>query len=294
MAHVAARGQGERSAASKPRGREEVIAALLASARTLIAERGPGVALRDIADHAGVNFGLLYHYLGTKDQVVDVVVGAAAEQAAGQLAGAADADDAIARLMAMGDGTAARLIGWAVLDGRGGAPAFRDSPALAVLADLVRGEAAGVGATPTAGSGPSGGSADEAQVFAAFAMTVTLAWRLFGETALVAAGVDPAQPASHTETITGYLQQLASAVAGGGQIAHAGRSTEPGATEATPRGDRPDRVRRAAEPHSTGETPAAGRSAGADAPSPGRRLGEATRRGNAPRPAGAGMKGGVS
>lgn len=196
MVDVAADGQGERRTGSKPRGRDEVIAALLASARTLIAERGPGVALREIADHAGVNFGLLYHYLGTKDQVLDVVVGAAAEQAAGHLAGAADAEEALTRLMAMGDGTAARLIGWAALDGRGGAPAFRDSPALAVLAGLV-------GGSP---------STEDAKVFAAFAMTVTLAWRLFGETALLAAGVAPAEPTAHTDAITSYLQHLAAAI----------------------------------------------------------------------------------
>src|SRR5438874_5342430 len=56
-------------ASARPRGPEEVIAAVLESARELIAERGPGVALRDIADGAGVNFGLLYHYLGTKEQL---------------------------------------------------------------------------------------------------------------------------------------------------------------------------------------------------------------------------------
>src|SRR2546425_12245140 len=54
-----------RVAKARPRGREEVMNALLESARKLIVERGPSVALRDIADDAGVNFGLLYHYLGT-------------------------------------------------------------------------------------------------------------------------------------------------------------------------------------------------------------------------------------
>ena len=42
---------------SRPRGRAEVVAALLDAARTLIAERGPDVALRDIAERANVNFG---------------------------------------------------------------------------------------------------------------------------------------------------------------------------------------------------------------------------------------------
>ena len=42
---------------------------MLDAARTLIAEQGPGVGLRDIAEHAGVNFGLIYQYVGTKDDL---------------------------------------------------------------------------------------------------------------------------------------------------------------------------------------------------------------------------------
>jgi len=200
MTDVTAAGQGGRSAAGKPRGREEVIEALLASARSLIAARGPGVALREIADDAGVNFGLLYHYLGTKDQVVDVVYRAAAQSAAGRLADSADLEEALQRLMRFGDGTTARLMAWAVLEGHGAAPAFRDSPALRVLTELMGDDARTRGTDV---------GADDARVFAAFAMTVTLAWRLFGETALLAAGVEPADPDRHLDRITGYLQQLA-------------------------------------------------------------------------------------
>ena len=55
---------------TRPRGRAEVVEAVLDAARTLIAEQGPGVTLRDIAEHTGVNFGLIYQYVGTKDQLV--------------------------------------------------------------------------------------------------------------------------------------------------------------------------------------------------------------------------------
>src|SRR5207247_5045655 len=149
----------------------------LTSARKLMAERGPGVALRDIAEDAGVNFGLLYHYFGTKDQLVDVVYRAGAESAAERLASAEHLEDALDDLMHAGDGTAARLLAWAVLEGNGAAPGFRDSPALTVLADLMRRDAEASGATL---------SDDDARLFAAFAMTVTVGWRLFAETALLA------------------------------------------------------------------------------------------------------------
>jgi AcrR family transcriptional regulator len=52
----------------RPYGREEVRRALLDAAQRLIAERGPGnVTLREIAEAAGVNFGLVYQYLGTRE-----------------------------------------------------------------------------------------------------------------------------------------------------------------------------------------------------------------------------------
>jgi AcrR family transcriptional regulator len=174
--------------------------ALLASSRKLIAERGPGIGLRDIADDAGVNFGLIYHYLGTKDQLVDVVYSAAADLAAERLSDAGHLDEALERLMTLGDGTAARLIGWAVLEGRGASPAFRDSPTLAVVADLMRADAAEAGIAL---------ESEDARVFAAFIMTIALGWRLFAETALLAAGLDGSDPETYRDRILGYVRQLA-------------------------------------------------------------------------------------
>lgn len=187
-------------ARTRPRGRQEVIDALLASSRRLIAERGPSVALRDIAEDAGVNFGLLYHYFGTKDQLVDIVYQAAAESMADRLAGVANLDEAIGQLMRAGDGTAARLIVWAVLEGRGAAPAFRNSPPLEILADLMQRDGVLAGRAITD---------DEARVFSAFAMTTALGWRLFAETALLAAGIEDPLPERYADRILGYVQDLA-------------------------------------------------------------------------------------
>jgi AcrR family transcriptional regulator len=192
-------------AEARPRGRQEVIDALLRSARKLMAERGPNVALRDIAEDAGVNFGLLYHYFGPKDQLVDVVYAAAAQANADRLADAEHLDEAVQQLMTAGDGTATRLIGWAVLEGRGAAPAFRDSPTLALLADLMRRDAAEAGVTL---------DDDEARVFAAFTMAIAAGWRLFGETALLAAGFDDASPERFTPRIVEYVRRLAAEVTG--------------------------------------------------------------------------------
>jgi AcrR family transcriptional regulator len=49
-------------------GRDEVVRRLVAAAVELFAKEGPdGVALRQVASAAGVNYGLIHQYIGTKD-----------------------------------------------------------------------------------------------------------------------------------------------------------------------------------------------------------------------------------
>jgi AcrR family transcriptional regulator len=190
-------------ATARPRGRAEVVEALMRSARKLIAERGPAVALRDIADDAGVNFGLIYQYVGTKEQLVAEVYAQATEAAAERLTQAQHIDEALALLMSLGDGTTARLIGWAALDSTQNDDAFRDSPALNVLADFVVADAEASGVDM---------SIEDARVFAAFAMVISLGWRLFAGTALFAAGLDGRRPAKYDDHVRTYLDRLADAV----------------------------------------------------------------------------------
>jgi AcrR family transcriptional regulator len=183
----------------RPRGRAEVVAALLDAARTLIAERGPDVALRDIAERANVNFGLIYQYVGTKEQLLQEVYLRAARDAAARLAEAEHLDEALAMLMTFGDGTTARLVAWAALGGVQSHDLFRDSPALDVLARLTVRDAATSGRTVTL---------EDARVLAALAMAVALGWRLFGGVALTAAGLDGAHPDRYDDRIRSHLAQL--------------------------------------------------------------------------------------
>jgi TetR/AcrR family transcriptional regulator, repressor for neighboring sulfatase len=185
---------------TRPHGRDDVIDAILQSARSLIAERGPGVALREIAENAGVNFGLLYHYFGTKDQLIDEVYAEATRAAAARLAESAHIDDALGLLMAFGDGTTARLVGWAVLGGRQDAEIFSQSPALEVLTSRLKADAADQG-RPL--------KDEDARVFAAFAMVTALGWRLFGTTALLAAGLEGENPDAYRTLVLKYLELLA-------------------------------------------------------------------------------------
>jgi AcrR family transcriptional regulator len=186
----------------RPKGREEVVAALLAAARTLIAERGPDVALREIAERANVNFGLIYQYVGTKEQLVREVNRRAALEAAERLRDAEHLDEALAMLMTFGDGTTARLVAWAALGGSQTQDLFRDSPALDVLARLMVRDAQASGRDV---------SLDDARVLAALAMAVALGWRLFGGTALTAAGLDGAHPERYDDRIREHFAQLGAA-----------------------------------------------------------------------------------
>jgi AcrR family transcriptional regulator len=187
-------------APARPHGRAAVVEAVLDSARTLIAEHGSGVGLRDIAEHAGVNFGLIYQYVGTKEQLVREVYLRAARNAAERMAEAEHLDEALALLMTFGDGTTARLVGWAALEGTQSDDLFRGSPALEVLAAFVVADAEHAGRTV---------STEDARVFAALAMVISLGWRLFGPAALTAAGLDGTHVERYDPRIRDHLADLA-------------------------------------------------------------------------------------
>src|SRR5262245_13755529 len=67
---------------TRPTGRTEVVVALLEAAERLFAQRAPGsVSLRQIAAEAGVNFGLVYQHIGTRDQLLRAVFRHVSERA---------------------------------------------------------------------------------------------------------------------------------------------------------------------------------------------------------------------
>jgi TetR/AcrR family transcriptional regulator, repressor for neighboring sulfatase len=60
-----------------------VVAAVLTHAADLFAERGPAAtSIRDVAARSGVNHGLIFRHLGTKDQLVGAVLDDLAQQMA--------------------------------------------------------------------------------------------------------------------------------------------------------------------------------------------------------------------
>jgi TetR/AcrR family transcriptional regulator, repressor for neighboring sulfatase len=195
------------SAASgqRPYGREEVRRALLDAAQRLIAERGPGnVTLREIAEAAGVNFGLVYQYLGTREEVLREVYQTAAKRSAVQLEQVEDLADAIGALMSAPGTSIGRIMAWAVLEGDYPADVLGPSPALEHVARLIAGHAAG---------GPPAAPGDDDRLLAAFLLVATMAWRLFSPIGLTSAGLDPAPDPARDEKVTEWLRQLAAGTA---------------------------------------------------------------------------------
>jgi AcrR family transcriptional regulator len=77
-----------------PVGRDEVVAAVLTHAADLFAERGPAAtSIRDVAARSGVNHGLVFRHLGTKDQLVGAVLDHLAQQLAALLEAGAPRQD---------------------------------------------------------------------------------------------------------------------------------------------------------------------------------------------------------
>ena len=65
----------EEDVGSRPRGRDEVVAALVSAAARLFADRGPAaVSLREVAREANVNVGLIHRHIGGKDDLLAAVL----------------------------------------------------------------------------------------------------------------------------------------------------------------------------------------------------------------------------
>jgi AcrR family transcriptional regulator len=106
----------------KPSGRDEVVEALLDAANRLFAQSGPAdVSLRAIAREANVNHGMVHRHFGTRDDLVDQLLGRVAERWTAEAQSAGDFFAAIDLIMSDADeaeasaGTWLRLLAWSFL-----------------------------------------------------------------------------------------------------------------------------------------------------------------------------------
>ncbi len=81
------RGPQAGAGAPKPRGRDQVVAAVLESAAELFAARGfAGTSLRDVAADANVNVGLIHRHIGNRPELVRAVFEIETQAASARLA----------------------------------------------------------------------------------------------------------------------------------------------------------------------------------------------------------------
>jgi AcrR family transcriptional regulator len=154
------------------------------------------VSLREIAREADVNFGLVYQYVGTREQLVAEVLRRTAADAAALLAETSDFDGALRMILSVGTGDIGRILAWAVLEGHDVTALVGLSPALSVLAERARQDGA-IAETEV-----------DASLVAAIVMVFTVGWRLFGSAALAAAGLDPTRQAEYGERVAQYVRLL--------------------------------------------------------------------------------------
>ena len=135
------------SGAGAPRGRDQVVEALLTSARELFAERGiEGASVREVASAARVNHALVFRHFGSKQQLARAVLDRLLDELLDELRAAGLDPAALARI---GESVAGRAHLWklltrAVLDGEVDFLADRRFPELeGALAAVARAQQAG-------------------------------------------------------------------------------------------------------------------------------------------------------
>jgi TetR/AcrR family transcriptional regulator, repressor for neighboring sulfatase len=173
-----------------PTGRDEVVEATLTAAADLFAERGPAAtSIRDVAERAGVNHGLIHRHVGAKDRLVGAVLDHLGEHLADLLATDAPrdvVDTAIDRQL--------RVIARTTLDGYPVGELQTRFPNVLERVARLR---------------PHHGSERDARLAAAHVNALHLSWRLFGDFLRASAGVDDVTDAELAESIAAATHRIA-------------------------------------------------------------------------------------
>ena len=156
-------------AASTSTGRERTVDALVDAAIELFGDRGPdAVSLREIAATARVNYGLIHQYVGTKDELIRLVLRRLSQQSSDRLRDEPP-EQSIERLLG---GTAAspslRMLTWAILQRREAPELLAHSPAIEAIAEGLT----------THDPSLADGAARERAVAV---MATVLGWQLYGQ-----------------------------------------------------------------------------------------------------------------
>lgn len=172
-----------------PVGRDAVVAATLAAAAELFAERGPAAtSIRDIATRSRVNHGLVYRHFGTKERLVGAVLDHLGESLTTLLDTGAPADEieqAMDRHM--------RVMARALLDGYPVGQLQSHFPNVALVVDQVV---------------PRFRDEQEGRLAAANAVALQLGWRLFEPFLRSATGLDGVSEDVLRDAVAGQIARM--------------------------------------------------------------------------------------
>jgi AcrR family transcriptional regulator len=173
--------------------------AILVAAAELFQERSPSaVSLREIARHAGVNYGLIHHYYGTKEAILAELLRRASVSGAERVRDSTSIDDALASLTTPGErSTHARMLAWALLDGVDPAKLVAVSPTITRLTELI----AAAEADTTDSTDSTDPMGPDPRVLAATTVSAILGWNFFRPFVAAIAGMDDT-PELSAEVIT--------------------------------------------------------------------------------------------
>lgn len=155
-----------------PVGRDAVVAAVLTHAADLFAERGPAAtSIRDIAEQAGVNHGLVFRHFGAKDQLVARVL----DHLAAESGAALDNSGGDRSVLDVALRRHLTVLARSILDGYPVARMQRGFPVISRLIERAR---------------PGYGSDRAASLAVANVAALELGWQLFGPFLRGAAGLE--------------------------------------------------------------------------------------------------------
>jgi AcrR family transcriptional regulator len=165
---------------------QQIIDAVADGATRLFLERSPSaVSVREIAAAANVNLGLIHRYVGSKDDIIKLVLSRHTERATAAIAAADDTSQALDTIAeaVVTNPTTGRLVAGLILDGVDVAAIKGDFPLLELLAR------------------------SNSPIDAAFTYALALGWEVFGPSLLNATGTSPSD-----ELMTEKLAQALKAV----------------------------------------------------------------------------------
>lgn len=194
-------------AASRPRANDAQAAAakILDAATELFHERSPAtVSLREIARKAGVNYGLIHHYYGTKEAILAEVFRRSSAHGAEVVAGADDLDSALA-LLGRNPRAYARMLAWAILDSDTSQVFTSETPAVTRIRELIEEEWA------RQGGGERTGDSFDPRVVSATSVLVVLGWSLFAPYLIPAAGLGDRTEEDIRDEVRALVARMAAA-----------------------------------------------------------------------------------